>query len=233
MPTATTKRSQTKNQAPPPVPIRLTVDPETKEALKKVLIFDWELPKTHELIIDAVADMLHSGGRTEDVDALIIAAMSHVRRRWMVGIGPKAPETGSDALEFIRQEFNEWKAELVVGWKRNKWPEGAPRFEPKTITEVIRFNVRARAEGVFREFMSHASPEELALMAEVLATRESQSFPSWSKSDEIFLATAFDDVVERRGQKSYIKVPGHLVDQVEKYIDALRAIEDKAALDGR
>jgi hypothetical protein len=41
------------------------------------------LSRTHTMVIDAVTEMLHSGGNPDDVDALLRAAMSHTRRRYL------------------------------------------------------------------------------------------------------------------------------------------------------
>ena len=64
-------------------------------------------------------------------------------------------------------------------------------------------------------------------MLNVLSNWDHRSFPAENGNDEIYLATAFAEEIDRN--TAYMKVPKAMADQVQKYVDALRAIERKEA----
>jgi hypothetical protein len=184
-----------------------------------------ELSRTHELIVDAVTTMLSSGGHPGDVDSLLYAAMAHTRRRTYGGAGlDDQKELDKRVSDFVHDKREDWKHDLVAAWRKNKREETGA-FEPKSITDRIRFNVRESLIGEFDSFMGDASPEEQRFMLGVFNGYFSNHHPAEHGSAELFIAQAFEYQLGR--DHCYLRVPEHMVDQVQKYVDALRAIEDK------
>lgn len=205
--TATPKHSRqamSKRKESPPAPKQIHERPE--------------LPKAHELIVDAVADMLTHGGASSDVDALITAAMRH---RW----GATSTDDDEDYMgEFIRKTFEQWKSELTVYWGRNL--RGQPgSFEAKTITDRIRENVRESLWDKFRKFIDCASPEEQHIMNEMLALWDPAA-GAYLRDDDIRLGYAFQCVLGNYNETTMIKVPKRLLNKVQEYVDALRTEEN-------
>jgi hypothetical protein len=184
-----------------------------------------ELSQTHELIIDAVADLLTQGGHSDDIDSLLYAAMAHTRRRTYSRCCDDAVEVDGHASDFVRKNLSDWKTDLAIGWRRNR--RGLrPDVDQKTISERIRFNTRERIWDSFEDFMSRAGFEDQALMLNVLSNHENRNRPAESKANEIYLATAFATEIDQ--SVAYLRVPVSMLAMAEKYISALRAIEDKA-----
>jgi hypothetical protein len=210
-----TKRSLPVQEIPPATPVPAPA-PSHDPA---------ELSRTHELIVDAVTTMLSTGGHPADVDSLLRAAMAHTRRRTLehCGVHDQA-EAAREASKFIGEEYQEWKHDLVAAWRKNRRKEPGA-FEPETITDRIRFNVRDTLTDQFEEFMGEASPEEQRFLSEVFLGWDSSHLSAECKRDELFLGNAFEFELGRNG--CYIRVPKQMLDRVQKYVDALRAVEDK------
>jgi hypothetical protein len=189
-----------------------------------------ELPRTHEMIIDAVADLLTHGGHADDANSLICASISHIERRaYEKGIGIKDQKVISEAISHAIHEFHgEWKTDLAIGWRKNRRPETPPAFAAPTITGRIRANSRERMDDLLLKFAGSAAPEEQHLMIEILQVWDSvQSITPLRANGEIFLGEAFYATLGK--DAAFIKVPSSMVDQVQKYVDALQAIENKEA----
>ncbi len=183
-----------------------------------------DMMRTHEMIVEAVTEMLTTGGHQDDVDGLIYATMAHQRRR-LFGRLDSSPKVDESVKKFIDSDFAKWKTDLMVTWRKNERSE-QPHLEPKSITDRIRANFREMAIGSFENFMSSASPEEIRLLWSVLNNWDGRHHAPEHGHDEIYIANAFLTGIDR-GDLSHVRAPEHLVPQVQKYIDALRAIEDK------
>ena len=117
---------------------------------------------------------LSTGGHPDDVDSLLHAAMAHTRRRTT---SDHCDDPGKHVSGFLRDHYEEWKHDLVAGWRKNR--HNAPgAFEPKSITDRIRANVREDAAANFESFLETASPEEIRLMENILLDRESNQLSS-------------------------------------------------------
>lgn len=186
-----------------------------------------EMPRTHELVLDAVTAMLTTGGHSEDVDRLLRSTMAHTKRRTCAGINMKGNEADKTAKEFVQAHIDAWKIDLAAFWSKN---QRAPRPEEakETFTQIIRANLRENVWSYFKEFMAAATVEDQRLMLSVLSGHENRSLPAEHKQDEIYLATAFFDEINRSAE-AFLKVPKSMLKQVQAYIDALRAIEQKEA----
>ncbi|HWF08033.1 MAG TPA: hypothetical protein VG297_06190 [Bryobacteraceae bacterium] len=183
------------------------------------------LTRTHELIADAVAEMLTCGGHDEEVDAMIRAAMAHTRRRFFGRLIDDKAKLGATIENFNPDAFSEWKTDLMIAWRKNEWP-GPPQIECGSISALIRANFREALKGSFDNFIASASPEEIRLLWAVLNNWDGRNHLPERRYDEIYLGHAFEYELGRN--RCYIRVPERMVDQVEKYVDALRAVEDKA-----
>jgi hypothetical protein len=184
-----------------------------------------DLTRTHELIVDAVTTMLTHGGHPDDVDTFLHAVMAHTRRRTFSQLVDDEAQMGTYVQKFIREQFNEWKTDLTVGWRKNKFPE-QPQVTATSVTDRIRMNVRETVEGQFVGFMNEASPEEIRFLNEVFTDWDSRHLVAESRSDEIYLGMAFEYQLSGTS-RGYIRIPERMMKQVQKYVDALRAIEDK------
>lgn len=183
-----------------------------------------ELSRTHELIVDAVTSMLTTGGHRDDVDSLIYAAMGHTRRR-TYGVSADDWNEHSDKItEYVHDEHLSWRTDLAIGWRKNERAEPSA-FEPETIKDRIRATVRERVRRGFENFMSTAAPEEQRLLQSIFEVWESSSLPAEYGSDEMVLGDAFEFALGRNA--TFVKIPRRMLDKVQQYIDALRAIEDK------
>jgi hypothetical protein len=111
-------------------------------------------------------------------------------------------------------------------WRQNR-RQATTSVDPRTISERIRENERDTLESRLDVFLGGATPEEIRLLSAVMADWENRSHSCPHNYNEIYIAMAFEYQLDQ--PRCYIRVPERLVDQVEKYVDALRAIEDKAA----
>ena len=182
--------------------------------------------RTHGLIIDAVAEILTHGGAPDDVTMLLCATMGHTRRRTFRNFDVSPTDLKTEVDKFLRDNIGEWRTDLAIGWRKNNRSE-VPAVEATTIRDRIMANVRQQVLVYFRHFMDSASPEELWLLREVLCIWDSASLPPENRSRELFLGEAFQGALG--SNSSYLEVPAHMVDQVQRYIDALVAVDTKAA----
>jgi hypothetical protein len=186
------------------------------------------LSTTHELIIDAVSDLLTHGGFVEDVDGLIHSAMAHTQRRVLTPICKGQPaEIDKRATGYIRENFDQWKADLAIAWRANKRPE-QPGFEAKTISQRIRASRRDQLLDRFGDFMRQATPEELYIMSDVLWLWDCGMVDPIDGVDEIPLGEAFGNALDRND--TYIRIPKDMRARVQRYVDALIAADDKAVV---
>jgi hypothetical protein len=225
MPTATKRTSPAKSPAARELSQKVSKINATPERHEPAPFYDpADLTRTHELIVDAVTEMLSTGGHSEDVDSLLYAAMSHTRRRTSGGLADQR-EVDRIVQEFIKTDLDDWKHDLVTAWKKNRRPE-MPHVEPHSITERIRANTRENLESDFEDFMQQASPEEMRFLHAVMMDWESRHIAAEAARNEMYLGMAFEYQLER--QRCYVRVPERMVKQVEQYVNALRAIDDKA-----
>ena len=183
-----------------------------------------ETSQTHELVIEAVATMLSRDSDSRDVDMLLTAAMRHIRRRTYSDLTDDQSEIDARAEEFVQKDFADWKADVVAEWRKNRTTPEAESSSLDTITAKLRENSRQVVIGSFEAFLSQASPEEIRFLREVFMNCENQRLAAEHKHAEIYIASAFEmELTNGR----YLQVPARLVKQVERYIDALRAVEGK------
>ncbi|HWE52471.1 MAG TPA: hypothetical protein VG273_21935 [Bryobacteraceae bacterium] len=183
-----------------------------------------DLTRTHELIVDAVTAILSTGGHPDDVTTLLHAAMSHTRRRTFEPFDCTAEETGEAITKFIRENFDNWKYDLITGWRKHERLE-LPAVDPKSITDRIRANTREAVWAHMYSFMSDSSPEEQRFLMDVLRTCDGWHAPAERGEREIYIASAFEIEIGR--DRCYIHVPRRLAGKVENYVKALLAVESK------
>jgi hypothetical protein len=187
------------------------------------------VPRTIDLITDAVSEMLTTGTNDQSLENLLYAALEHISRRTFErGIGI---DDQNSTREFVETEIGRclrpWKHDVIAQWHHNRRQSPAA-VEPKTVTARIRTNARGDLEERLERFLGRGTPEEIRFLAEVMANRESVSYTSPTVPDfAMALGEAFE--LELGNDRCYLCVPGRMADQVEKYVAALRAIEDKAA----
>jgi hypothetical protein len=170
-----------------------------------------DMTRTHEMIVEAVTEMLTSGG-------FIRAAMAHHHRRFF------GRDVNEGVKTFIQSDFLRWKTDLMITWRKNERPDRA--YFPKSITDRIRANFREALKGNFESFMARSSPEEQRFLYGVLSNWDGRSMVPENGHNEIYLGHAFESELNR-DDLCYLRVPESMIERVEKYADALRAIEDK------
>jgi hypothetical protein len=181
------------------------------------------LAPIQQFICDELADFLVNGGTEDEVDRLLrVALVHHDRRLWR----NRPDDENEDSVEGVRKRRLELRrAELLTAWHENKRAEPVEMVQPKTATERIRLQVLTLLRSDFEDFLRHSTPEERWLMHSVLsshfnANRGSEAF------DEIALVSAFECALGS-AESDYVKVPEQFRNQVERYIDALKANEGK------
>lgn len=188
------------------------------------------IPRSIDLITDAVSEMLTTGTGDSCLDKLLTASIIHITRRtYERGIGTDDSNTIAKAIERdLTHNYQAWKQDIIATWRQHR-RESPAAIEPATLTERIRLNARAQLEGLLEEFLGSATPEEVRFLTEVMRTWDNQHFINPTQgTGEIQIGTAFEAELGRRNV-SFITVPGRMADKVAAYVDALRAVEDKAA----
>ena len=186
------------------------------------------LPQSIDLIADAVSEMLTTGTTERSLERLLIAAIEHISRRTHIrGIGI---DRAKDIRECVEREIGRylqpWKDDIFAVW-RHRRRETPAAIEPKTVAERIRQNARENLEDRLERFLGSATPEEVRFLIGVVETRDSLSSisPMAEQPFVILLGEAFEYELGRNN--TYMAVPERLKDQAEKYVSALRAVEDR------
>ena len=220
MPRNTTKTSPAESQAKTNVQ---TVAPEPVTTRKAAPV----IPQTIDLITDAVSEMLTTGTSDRALNRLLLATIEHKTRRvYERGIGIEDEKEISEAVDrYIKRDFEPWKQDIFAVWRHNR-RESPAAVEPSTITERIRLNARDVLESRLESFVGGATPEDIRFMSEVMVDWDNRHL---SQGDELYLGMAFEYQLDTP-PGCYMRIPERLVSQVQKYIDALRAIEDKAVV---
>jgi hypothetical protein len=187
------------------------------------------IPLSIDQITEAVSEILATGANENVLESLLINAIEHITRRtYERGIGTDDKDVIDKAINReIGHHLNPWKQDIMAEWRRNR-RQPPTAIEPKTITERIRANDRNMLESQMEEFLGGAVPEEVRFLRDVLVDWENRCYRGPSDSHELYLGMAFEWQLNTPPQ-CYMRIPEHLVHQVQKYVDALRAIENRAA----
>lgn len=184
-----------------------------------------EFNRTQEIIIDAVSDMLTAGGHQDSLDALVMACADHYTRRvWTSLIND--PNKLDERLREQRAGLEpEWRFNLQVAIRVNKRLPEPKRIEPSDVSARIREAVREDVMDYFAWFLEQASWEEMHFMNDVLLDWSSRHHHPDFGADEVYLASAFEETVRR--DNGWMKVPKDMAEQMQAYLNALRAVEGK------
>jgi len=157
-----------------------------------------------ESVCELCADMILRGGDEEDVSGLLRSVIGHSLHR-------RCAE--ADPSRNIAHFLPRWRKRLARYWPKEREPEHAL---PKTVTEMVRANLRRKLEDNFSSFLARARMHELYLMNEVLEKFESEGSHIGDESAESMLARAF--LYELVTDYSYLKVPDDHVEAVEEFL---------------
>ncbi len=183
------------------------------------------IPLTHDLIADAIGEMLTRGTTDSCLDRVLIAAISHISSRVYAHLDTDEAEIEKIINCDVDHYFRPWKTDILASW-RNTRRDSPAAVEPKTVAERIRAEVREDVERQFEEFLDRGTPEEMRFLREVLTDHESRSHLTPLSSDaEMALGQTFDFALG--DSRVYLRIPERIADQVQDYVRALRAIEDK------
>jgi hypothetical protein len=180
------------------------------------------LNKTQEMVVDAVSEMLAHGGRSEEIDQLLHAAMKHRFHRELAGMTfDRIEERDRLVTKWINEGFNEWKTDLAIAWRANKREERTD-IKATTFSERIRARNRDLLIDRFEEFLRAAEPEEISILSEILFSRDQGMYDQIEGVKEVPLGEAFGWTLDR--EETYIRIPKGLRAKVQKYVDALNVI---------
>ncbi len=187
-----------------------------------------KLPQSIDQITEALSEMLSIGTREALLENVIAGAIEHINRRtYARGIGIDEQDVIWKAVDReISHNLQPWKQDVMAEWRRNRRQSPA-RIEPKHIDDLIRAEVRDALEYNLESFLGKATPKEVRFLADVMSDWNSRSFAAPNDDAEIYIGLAFERQLGR--DNCYLRVPERMVDQVEKYVAALRAIDNKAA----
>jgi len=174
-----------------------------------------KLTDFQEIVCNLCADMILNGGEEADVSCLLAAVIGH-------SIHMRFP--GYDAQKRIDLDLADWLKRLARYWPAKSEPK---HEQPKTVTEMLRANLRGNLEDRFRDFMARARMQELYLMNDVLGNFESEGCSVDDEDAESMLARAF--LMELCTDYSYLKIPDDHVEAVEEF---LKHIDEAPADDG-
>ena len=200
--------------------------PEKPATIKQPLF----LTGIQERIADIFGELIVMGGTRRNLEALCRIAADHEARRLYVPLmeGKSAFELERSVSERAADRAREWYDDLAAA--RSNYPRlpETIRPEPKTVTDLILSKTRVEVKDYFEGFLNGAMPAELAFMWQVMTTWESIHNPHNATGFEAFhIANAFEDQIRRK--REYVRVPTHLVDDVERYTQALLKARPEAA----
>jgi hypothetical protein len=219
-----TKRQTKQKSAAEPEPISQTA---STPAVAPAKAATRELTPIQQLIADEVAEMLVHGGHKDDTAGLIFAALQNMHQRFYdnLSLPHETPEELRKNVEDLaRRDYPDWIAEMRMEWNRNRTAKAEDKVEPKTATECIRANVIDDLRDQFRHFLTEGTPEEHRLMLEIL--RDQEGSARRGVLNELPLGQAFDYALGNSAPE-WVKVPNGMREQVDKYIECLRAADMK------
>src|ERR1700676_181778 len=160
-----------------------------------------------EHVCNLCADMILNGGDEDDVSNLLRAVIGH-------GLHLRRPEY--NACHRIEQDLTDFRKRLARYWPKKIEPE---HELPKTVTEMLRANLRGSLERNFGDFVARARMHEIYLLNDVLVNFDSEGSCIGDESAESMLARAF--LRELKTDYSYLKVPDDHVEAVEEFLKTL------------
>lgn len=157
-----------------------------------------------EHVCNCCADLVLNGGDEDDVSNLLRAVIGHsLHLRW----------PGYDTCHRSAEDVPDWRKRLARYWPKKIEPD---HELPKTVTEMLRANLRGALGDKFTSFLARARMHEIYLLNDVLGNFESEGSDPLDKNAESMLARAF--LQELRTDYSYLKVPDDHVEAVEEFL---------------
>jgi hypothetical protein len=185
-----------------------------------------ELTPIQQLIADEIGELIMRGGAMEDVDSILWSAVACMERRRLETLRIGEKERDEMITKRVRADFDRMKAELVLSWRGASRP-GKPGAQ--TQSNAAHLRIRAMVIETLRErfecFLSEGTPEEHRLMSDILIDHESSN-RGRNAFDELPLGRAFEYQVQAYA-RDYVRVPGSMREQVEQYIECLKAVDSK------
>ena len=187
--------------------------PRNKQTATPAPLKPPQLTDFQENVCDLCADLILNGGDEDDVSSLLRAVISH-------GVHRRFP--GYNSCHRVEQDLPDFRKRLARYWPEKIEPE---HELPKTVTEMLRANLRGSLESNFADFMARARMQEIYLLNEVFINFASEGSDVLDEDAESMLARAF--LYELQTDYSYLKVPDDHVEAVEeflKHIDEAQAV---------
>ncbi len=178
------------------------------------------LTGAQEKIADAIGELIVTGGTRRNLELLCrIAADHEARRIWGHLIRNKPDELEKAVADRVANFAPKWYDQLAAA-RANRPHLPAQRLpEAKTVTDLIRAQKRSEVATYFKQFLAMAPPEDLWFMGDVMTDWDVQTTTWGDGYQAMAIVNAFEDQIGR--DRQYVRVPRHLVEDVEKYIAAL------------
>lgn len=179
------------------------------------------LTRTQEEMADLASDLLLNGGAYDDVNLLLTALLRHQYRRYSFGgrseyNSPEKQEQG--AAQHAERRRPQHYMSLFTCWpKEAPIADGKPVL-PKTVTEMVRANIRGSLEDAFDAFMTDSEGiEPCWLLNEILQ----------DANNEGDLAKGIHYALDQ--STVYVRVPLKHHERIEEFVEFLEKEAPRAA----
>lgn len=177
------------------------------------------LTNIQELLVDQLGNIILQGGKQDEVELLIQAALLHQWRLRLSAVEILTEEKITvEAYEHASSWAQDWTRQLIQSWQQSAASSDPDATPDRNITELLREDVRGRLESRFEEFLAAAIPEEIRFLESVLADWDSSSLHSIDEL-QLEIANSFEREIGRNVR--YVRVPWKLRDKVISFVELL------------
>lgn len=184
------------------------------------------LTVVQQLVCDEVSELLLSGGRHEDLDALLKVSMESAMWRFLDGCKHLSDaEKRADLAKLVDRDMAEYRASILNEWKHAQGTPAQP--ERKTaVVDRIKSRIMENLRAAFANFSEGCTPEEGRFMIDVFEDWENYSLTRLTVRPCLVVAESF--ARQLHAEVGYIEVPEQHREAVEAYLKCLKKIEQAA-----
>jgi len=184
-----------------------------------------ELTKAQQLVCDEVAELLFQGGREEDLNALLSAALGSAL--WRSTSRTKC-FSEADIEDAVLRDLAEYRLDIIAGWRRNERAPETPKLDSaRAVAERIGARVLNELREYFTRFAEDASPTDRRLLHDVLFDWDMVSHGGTSLGGTVDLGEAF--ARQLGAETTYLEVPARHMEDVAQYARLLQKTDRTAA----
>lgn len=177
-------------------------------------------------ICELAADLILSGGHSDDMSLFLSGLVGHEYRRRASHLKAEA-DLRQDLAEVRHDAVRRWERKLGRFWAdpdaSQADEQAAVKSAKQSISAAVRETVRTELRERFSDFMDKANAEEIRLLRDIFISQESISH---GDERDVPLAEAFSYEVGLN--VAYLRVSGRHQQLVEKYIELLESSEAAA-----